>query len=148
MHQMIPNVIHIYADGACSGNPGPGGWGYVMIYNGKTKEASGSDPNTTNNRMELTAVIKALEAIKTPSKIIITTDSNYVVKGMKEWIHGWMRNGWRTSQNKPVLNKELWLRLIELASRHDIQWLWIKGHDGHPYNERADKLATSAIKKA
>lgn len=148
MHQVIPNVIHIYADGACSGNPGPGGWGYVMIYNGKTKEASGSDPNTTNNRMELTAVIKALEAVKTPSKIIVTTDSNYVVKGMKEWIHGWMRNGWRTSQNKPVLNKELWLRLIELASRHDIQWLWIKGHDGHPYNERADKLATSAIKKA
>ena len=138
-------LINIYADGGCRGNPGPGGWGVLMQSGENSKELWGGEPNTTNNRMELTAVIRALEALKRPTAAHIHTDSQYVQKGISLWIHNWKRNGWRTADKKPVKNAELWQRLDELAQTHDLKWLWVKGHAGHPGNERADALANRGI---
>lgn len=139
--------VEIFADGACSGNPGAGGFGALLRYGDKYKELSGCEKMTTNNRMELMGVISALEALKMPSKVKVTTDSNYIVKGMNEWIDGWIRKGWKNSQKKDVLNRDLWERLLSAAKPHDIEWHWIKGHNGHEENERCDYLATEAIKK-
>jgi ribonuclease HI len=139
--------IEIYTDGACSGNPGPGGYGALLKYGGETKEISGFSPMTTNNRMELTAVIKALEMLKRPCLVRITTDSTYVVKGMTEWLPGWIKRNWKNAQKKPVANRDLWERLLALSRGHRIQWQWIKGHDGHPDNERCDRLAREAIER-
>jgi ribonuclease HI len=138
-------VVEIFTDGACRGNPGPGGWGAILRFNGVEKELSGGEAATTNNRMELTAVIRALEALRQPSKARVYTDSQYVQKGIKEWIHGWKRNGWKTSDKKDVKNKDLWIELDELRKRHEIEWHWVKGHAGHPENERADALANMGI---
>ncbi|MDI6801687.1 MAG: ribonuclease HI [Thermodesulfovibrionales bacterium] len=140
-------LVEIYADGACSGNPGVGGFGAILRSGEKEKELSGCDMMTTNNRMELLAVIAAMEALKNPCKITITTDSNYVIKGMTEWITGWIKNKWKNSQKKDVLNRDLWERLLKASSSHEVKWVWIKGHIGHPENERCDKLAKAAIKK-
>lgn len=138
-------AVKIYTDGACKGNPGPGGWGAILQYGSSRKELKGYAPNTTNNIMELTAVIQALKALKEPCDVDITTDSTYVKQGISEWIHKWKRNGWRTSTKKPVKNKELWQQLDQGAQRHHITWHWVKGHSGHPQNERADELANEAI---
>ena len=138
-------LINIYADGGCRGNPGPGGWGVLMQSGENSKELWGGEANTTNNRMELTAVIRALEALKRPTAAHIHTDSQYVQKGISQWIHNWKRNGWRTADKKPVKNAELWQRLDELSQTHDLKWLWVKGHAGHPGNERADALANRGI---
>ncbi|MBI5816448.1 MAG: ribonuclease HI [Nitrospinae bacterium] len=137
--------VQVYCDGACRGNPGPGGWGALLLHGDKEKELYGFKPHTTNNEMELTAAIEALKALTRHCDVTITTDSNYVVKGMKEWIHGWKKNNWRTSGKQPVKNQELWKALDEAASRHNVKWHWIKGHAGHPENERADKLANKGI---
>lgn len=139
--------VEIYADGACSGNPGVGGFGAVLKSGGKLKELSGRDPMTTNNRMELMGVIFALEALKKPCKVRVTTDSTYVMKGMTEWIGTWIRNNWRNSQKKEVLNRDLWERLLKAAGPHEVDWSWIKGHNGHIENERCDFLAREEIKK-
>jgi ribonuclease HI len=133
--------VVIYTDGACSGNPGPGGWGAVLRWNGTTRELHGGEPATTNNRMELMAAIQALEALTRPAKVILYTDSKYVHDGITKWIHGWERNGWKTSAKQPVKNEDLWRRLAEARKRHDIEWRWLKGHAGDPGNERADELA-------
>jgi ribonuclease HI len=138
-------LVEIYTDGACRGNPGPGGWGAILRFKGQEKELFGGEAATTNNRMELTAVIRALEALKQPSRAGVYTDSQYVQKGIKEWIHGWKRNGWKTSDKKDVKNKDLWIELDELRKKHDIEWHWVKGHAGHPENERADTLANKGI---
>jgi ribonuclease HI len=138
-------VIYIFTDGACRGNPGPGGWGAILRANGKEKELWGGEAGTTNNRMEMTAVIRALEALKRPSRARVFTDSQYVQKGISEWVRGWKRNGWRTADKKPVKNVDLWTRLDELAALHDIEWHWVKGHAGHVENERADRLANQGI---
>ena len=138
-------LINIYADGGCRGNPGPGGWGVLMQSGENSKELWGGEANTTNNRMELTAVIRALEALKRPTAAHIHTDSQYVQKGISQWIHNWKRNGWRTADKKPVKNAELWQRLDELTKTHELKWLWVKGHAGHPGNERADALANRGI---
>ncbi|HEX6690801.1 MAG TPA: ribonuclease HI [Burkholderiales bacterium] len=138
-------VVEIYTDGACRYNPGPGGWGAVLRFGNVEKEIFGGEASTTNNKMELTAVIKALEALKQPSKVHVFTDSQYVQKGIQEWIHGWKRNGWKTAAKEPVKNKELWIELDEQRKRHDIEWHWVKGHAGHPENERADALANKGI---
>ena len=137
--------IIIYTDGACRGNPGPGGWGALLQAGPHEKALCGGDAHTTNNRMELTAVIRALQALKRPSAVQIHTDSQYVQKGISQWIHNWKRNGWRTADKKPVKNAELWQRLDELAQTHELKWLWVKGHAGHPGNERADQLANRGI---
>ena len=137
--------VRIYTDGACKGNPGKGGWGALLEYNGKIKEINGYSRETTNNMMELTAVIKSLEILNRPCNIIITTDSQYVKNGITQWIHNWKKNGWKTANKKPVKNKGLWLHLDKAISEHKIQWEWIKGHSGHPQNERADELANLAI---
>jgi ribonuclease HI len=137
--------VTIYADGGCRGNPGPGGWGVVLQSGGIEKELWGGEPHTTNNRMELTAVIRALEALKRPTATQVHTDSQYVQKGINEWIHNWKRNGWRTADKKPVKNADLWQILDGLARQHEIEWLWVKGHAGHPGNERADRLANRGI---
>ena len=137
--------VEIFTDGACKGNPGPGGWGAVLNYQEHTKEICGSSPDTTNNIMELTAVIKALKVLKEPCSVIITTDSNYVKDGITDWINNWKKNGWKTANKKPVKNKEIWMKLDKLSSEHDIEWRWVKGHSGHPENERADELASAAI---
>ncbi len=142
---MTEGVVEIYSDGACRGNPGPGGWGAILRFNGTEKELFGGEPATTNNKMELTAVIRALEALTRPSKVHVYTDSQYVQKGIKEWIHGWKRNGWKTAAKEPVKNKELWIELDELRKKHEIEWHWVKGHAGHPENERADALANKGI---
>lgn len=139
-----PSVI-IYTDGACSGNPGPGGWGATLMSGDHRKELSGGEPQTTNNRMELMAAIMALEALKRESNIELHTDSNYVKNGITQWIHSWKRNGWRTADKKPVKNAELWQRLDELRQRHNVDWRWIKGHAGHVENERADELARQGM---
>lgn len=139
--------IEIYTDGACSGNPGPGGWGAVLRWNGHEKELSGGEPATTNNRMEMMAVIKALEAIKKPSTIDLYTDSKYVMQGVNEWLEGWKARGWKSASKKPVKNQDLWQRIDSLIQNHNVKFHWVKGHAGHPENERADKLATSAIPK-
>ncbi len=139
-----PPVV-IYTDGACSGNPGPGGWGAILTYGDKSKEISGGEANTTNNRMELLAAISALDALKKPSRVELHTDSQYVMKGITQWIHGWKKNGWKTADKKPVKNAELWQRLDEARRRHEIDWRWVKGHAGHEQNERADELARMAM---
>ena len=138
-------TIEIYADGACKGNPGPGGWGAWLAYDGLEKELCGGEPLTTNNRMELTAVIRALEALKRPLKVRVHTDSVYVQKGISEWIHGWKVRGWRTSDKKPVKNDDLWRELDTLAQQHQIEWIWVKGHAGNAGNERADALANKGV---
>ncbi|HEX8256230.1 MAG TPA: ribonuclease HI [Allosphingosinicella sp.] len=140
---VLPKV-EIFTDGACKGNPGPGGWGAVIRSGAREKELSGGEPVTTNNRMELLAAISALEALKRPCEVVLTTDSNYVRDGITKWIHGWQRNGWRTSDKKPVKNEELWRALVAAAAPHRIDWRWVKGHAGHSENERADKLACDA----
>jgi len=137
--------IHIYTDGACRGNPGPGGWGAILIYETYRKEIKGGSLLTTNNIMELTAVIEALSILKFSSNIVLTTDSNYVKNGITKWIHNWKAKGWKTANKKPVKNKELWLKLDNLSSDHTIDWQWVKGHSGHPENERADLLANQGI---
>ncbi|MBY8826708.1 ribonuclease HI [Hephaestia mangrovi] len=136
--------VEIATDGACKGNPGPGGWGAVIRAGGHEKELSGGDPMTTNNRMELTAVIEALNALKRPCAVMLSTDSRYVMDGLTKWIHGWRRNGWKTAAKKPVKNADLWQALVEATARHRITWEWVKGHAGHPDNERADRLASDA----
>jgi len=141
----LPSVI-AYTDGACSGNPGPGGWGVVLISGSHRKELSGGEANTTNNRMELTAAIKALEALKKTSRIEIITDSTYVVKGMTEWIHGWKRRGWKRAAGE-LENRELWQKLSELSQSHEVIWKWVRGHAGNELNEVADKLAVKGIPK-
>lgn len=137
--------IEIYTDGACSGNPGPGGWGAILISGAHRKEINGGEEETTNNRMELRAAIEALNALKRPSRVDLWTDSSYVKDGITKWIFGWKRNGWKTAAKKPVKNAELWQQLDDAQTRHDITWHWLKGHAGHPENERADELARQAI---
>ncbi len=146
MPDSLPHV-QLYTDGACSGNPGPGGWAFVLRHpiSGAEKESSGGERTTTNNRMELMAVIRALEALKRPVHARVHTDSRYVQKGISEWIHAWKQRGWRTADRQPVKNVELWRELDELASRHRIEWHWVKGHAGHAENERADALARRGI---
>ena len=139
------SVVKIYTDGACKGNPGVGGWGALLEINGTEKELFGGERLTTNNRMEMLAVIRALEALKRRCTVQLHTDSKYVQQGISEWIHGWKKNGWRTSAKKPVKNDDLWKALDALAQQHDIQWLWVKGHAGHHGNERADELANRGV---
>lgn len=139
------NVVEIYADGACKGNPGPGGWGAWLTYDGKEKTLSGGERLTTNNRMELTAVIRALEALKKPCVVKVYTDSSYVQKGISEWMTGWKARNWRTADKKPVKNDDLWKMLDVLANQHQIQWIWVKGHAGNLGNERADALANEGV---
>lgn len=139
--------VRLYTDGACKGNPGPGGWGALLQYRGVEKELWGGEPHTTNNRMELTAVIEGLKALKKPSRVRIVTDSQYVKNGMQQWIHNWKRNGWRTAGRKPVKNAELWQELDRLVNLHQVEWEWVRGHSGHPENERADQLANRAIEE-
>jgi len=134
-------TVEIFTDGACSGNPGPGGWGALLRYNGKVKELSGGEAQTTNNRMELKAAIEALSALKQPCRVELYTDSNYVKDGISGWIAGWKRNGWKTAAKQPVKNAELWQALDAARQRHDVHWHWVRGHAGHPENERADELA-------
>jgi len=140
--------VVIYTDGACSRNPGPGGWGAVLQWQGKERELYGSDQLTTNNRMELMAAIQALEALRRPSTVSLHTDSKYLLDGITKWIEGWQRNGWKTAAKKPVKNDDLWRRLIEAMRPHDITWEWVKGHAGDPGNERADALARRGIEDA
>jgi ribonuclease HI len=134
-------IVEIYTDGACKGNPGAGGWGALLTRGGKTRELHGGEALTTNNRMELTAVIRALEALRPGSQVRLHTDSQYVQLGISGWINKWKKNGWRTADKKPVKNEDLWRRLDELAAQHDVEWLWVRGHDGNAGNERADELA-------
>jgi ribonuclease HI len=141
----VPATVHIYTDGACKGNPGPGGWGALLKWNGEERELFGGEPSTTNNRMEMMAVIEALGALKRPSKVLLHTDSIYVMKGITEWIHGWKRKNWRTASKEPVKNVDLWQALDALVARHDIEWKWVKGHSGHDGNERADRLANQGV---
>lgn len=138
--------VEIFTDGACSGNPGPGGWGAMLRAGTHVREISGSEPETTNNRMELMAAIEALRALTKPCRVRLTTDSQYVKGGITGWIHGWKRNGWKTADKKPVKNVELWQALDEAARPHEIEWAWVKGHAGHAENERCDELAREAIK--
>ncbi|MEJ2515492.1 MAG: ribonuclease HI [Gammaproteobacteria bacterium] len=137
--------VEAYTDGACRGNPGPGGWGAILRHADREKLLKGGEALTTNNRMELTAAIRALEALKRPCRVELYTDSQYLRLGITQWLAGWKRNGWRTSGKKPVKNQDLWLELDAAAARHDVQWHWVKGHSGHPENERADALANEAI---
>jgi ribonuclease HI len=141
-------LIDIYSDGACKGNPGPGGWGALLVSGGHRKEICGGERDTTNNRMEMTAVIRALEQIKRPSRVRVHTDSQYVQKGVSEWMAGWKRRNWRTAGGKPVKNQDLWQALDTLGSTHTIEWKWVKGHAGHPENERADALANRGVLQA
>jgi ribonuclease HI len=145
---MTEGAVEIYADGACRGNPGPGGWGVLLRSGGRERELCGGEAQTTNNRMELTAVIEGLRALRRRSRVRVYTDSQYVQKGISEWIHGWKRRGWRTADRKPVKNEDLWRRLDEVARAHEVQWHWVKGHAGHPGNERADLLANRGIDEA
>ncbi len=140
-------LVEIFTDGACSGNPGVGGYGVILRSGQRERELSGCDQMTTNNRMELTAAIKGIEALKRPCTVKLVTDSNYVVRGMTSWIFNWMKNNWKNSQKQEVLNRDLWERLFDLSKPHDIQWIWVKGHNEHAENERCDKLARLAIKK-
>ncbi|MBA4275081.1 MAG: ribonuclease HI [Alphaproteobacteria bacterium] len=137
-------TVVIYTDGACLGNPGPGGWGALLIYGNTEKEISGNEAHTTNNRMELMAAIAALQQLKTPCSITLYTDSTYVMKGMSEWIKGWIAKGWKTADKKPVKNADLWQQLLDAALQHKVQWKWVKAHNGHPENERVDMLARNA----
>ncbi|MDH3318705.1 MAG: ribonuclease HI [Betaproteobacteria bacterium] len=142
---MTDATVEVYADGACKGNPGPGGWGVLLRVAGRERELHGGEPATTNNRMELTAVIRALESLDGRARVRLYTDSQYVQKGITEWIHDWKRRGWRTADRKPVKNVDLWMRLDELAGGHEVEWHWVRGHSGHPENERADALANKGI---
>ena len=139
-----PQLVEIATDGACKGNPGPGGWGALLRFGGHEKELSGSETLTTNNRMELTAAIEALRILTRPCKVKLSTDSKYVMDGLTRWIHGWRKNGWRTADKKPVKNVELWQALFAETQKHDIEWIWVKGHAGNADNERVDKLASDA----
>lgn len=139
------SIVEVFTDGACRGNPGPGGWGAVLRYNGREKDIYGGEAQTTNNRMELMAAIKALESLRRPCRVVLTTDSQYLRKGITEWMPSWKRRGWRTADKKPVKNVELWQRLDELAQRHDVDWRWVRGHSGHAENERADVLANRGV---
>ncbi|MBW0144834.1 ribonuclease HI [Sphingomicrobium clamense] len=143
---MQGDKVEIFTDGSCKGNPGPGGWGAVLRWNGEERELSGGDIETTNNRMELMAAIEALNALKRPCTVEVTTDSVYVRDGITKWIHGWKKNGWKNAAKKPVKNADLWMALEEAAARHHVTWHWVKGHAGHPENERADELATAQAK--
>ena len=136
--------LDIFTDGACKGHPGPGGWGAVIRYGKHEKEISGGDPDTTNNRMELSATIQALKILIEPCEVKLHTDSRYVIDGITKWIHGWQRNGWKNASKQPVSNIDLWHDLIEATARHQVEWIWVKGHNGHPENERADRLASDA----
>ena len=142
------HMVVIHTDGGCSGNPGPGGWGAILQWRGYEKELSGFEVETTNNRMELMAAISALESLKRPMYVQLVTDSNYVKNGITQWIRNWKAKGWKTADKKPVKNRDLWERLDQAIERHDIDWRWIKGHAGHELNERADQLATEAVRKA
>ncbi len=137
--------VDIFTDGACSGNPGPGGWGAILRYNGVEKELSGGAPESTNNRMEMMAAIAALEALKRPARVRLHTDSTYLKDGITKWIHAWKARGWKTASKKPVKNQDLWRRLETALEPHHVEWFWVKGHAGHPENERADELARAAI---
>lgn len=140
--------VEIYTDGACSGNPGMGGWGAILVYNGREKEICGSEAQTTNNRMELTAVIEALKALKEPCSVTLTTDSKYVCDAInQEWVYNWKRNGWRKADKKPALNVDLWEELLALLEKHNVKFVWVKGHNGNAYNERCDKLAVNEYLK-
>ena len=145
MKRDAPRTCHIYTDGACKGNPGPGGWGAVLEYDGEEREIYGGERATTNNRMELTAVIEALNALKRPCRILLHTDSQYVQKGITEWIGGWKARGWRTAAKEPVKNVDLWKKLDEAIGEHQIEWIWVRGHSGHDGNERADALANKGV---
>ena len=138
---MSDEAVELFTDGACKGNPGPGGWGVLMRYKGQERELSGGDPDTTNNRMELMAAIEGLNALTRPCRVIVSTDSSYVKDGITKWIFGWQRNGWRTADRKPVKNADLWQALLAATARHQVEWRWVKGHSGHPENDRADALA-------
>ena len=138
-------VVDIYTDGACSGNPGPGGWGALLLWDGREREIKGGAPATTNNRMELTAAIEALDALKRPMTVRLHTDSTYVRDGITKWLKNWKANGWKTASRKPVKNVDLWQRLEAAAARHDVEWFWVRGHAGHPENERADELARQGM---
>ncbi|NVK39704.1 MAG: ribonuclease HI [Oceanospirillaceae bacterium] len=140
-------TVEIFTDGACKGNPGPGGWGAVMRYGEQEKQLFGGEANTTNNRMELMAAIEALAALTRPCKVRLTTDSQYVRKGITEWLRNWKRNGWKTASKQPVKNADLWKRLDEEVARHDVEWHWVKGHSGHPENELADALANKGVEQ-
>jgi ribonuclease HI len=137
-------LVEVATDGACKGNPGPGGWGALLRFGDREKEMSGAENPSTNNRMELMAAIRALEALKRPCRVKLSTDSRYVMDGLTKWIHGWRKNGWKTADRKPVKNADLWQQLLDAAAPHRIDWVWVKGHAGHPDNERADKLASDA----
>ncbi len=141
---MSSDVVEIFTDGACSGNPGPGGWAAILRFRDEQKELTGGERETTNNRMEMMAAIAALEALKRPAQVEITTDSTYVKDGITRWIHGWKKNGWKTSAKKPVKNQDLWQRLDQALEPHQVEWHWVRGHEGHPENERADALARQA----
>ena len=136
--------VNVYTDGACRGNPGRGGWGAVLVYQSVERELSGGDPNTTNNRMELTAAIEALSALKEPCEVTLTSDSKYMIDAIsKGWVYSWRSNGWKKADRSPALNVDLWEKLLALLQTHRVEFVWVKGHDGHPYNERCDKLATA-----
>lgn len=139
------SVVELFSDGGCRGNPGPGGWGTILRWGGHERELNGYAEHTTNNRMELMAVIAGLEALRRPAQVQVTTDSQYVRNGMTQWIQGWLRNGWKTAAKKPVQNADLWQRLLEAAKPHEIEWHWVRGHQGHAENERADALANAAM---
>ncbi|MDY0135643.1 MAG: ribonuclease HI [Thiomicrospira sp.] len=138
-------VVEVFTDGGCRGNPGPGGWGVLLRYNGQEKTLNGAEPDTTNNRMELMAAIQAFEALKRPCRVSITTDSQYVKNGVTQWMAGWKKKGWKTANNQPVKNQDLWQRLERAMTVHQVDWHWVKGHSGHPENERVDELANLAI---
>jgi len=139
------DTVVVYTDGACSGNPGPGGWGAILQFGDKEKEISGGEKNTTNNRMELMAAISALNTLKRSCPVKVYTDSSYVKDGITKWIHGWKKNGWKTAARKPVKNAELWQQLLDALASHEVEWHWVKGHAGHPENERADELARKGM---
>ena len=140
-------IVTLFSDGSCLDNPGPGGWGVLLRYGRHEKELCGGEADTTNNRMELTAVIRGLEALNRPCQVTIHTDSQYVKNGMESWIHGWKKNGWKTAAKKPVKNDDLWKELDSLVQQHDVRWTWVKGHAGHPENEKADELANQGAAK-
>jgi ribonuclease HI len=144
----VTDGVEIFTDGACKGNPGPGGWGAVIRYGAHEKELSGAEAETTNNRMELAAAIEGLNALTRSCRVTLHTDSKYVMDGITKWIHGWRRNGWRTADKNPVKNADLWQALEAATARHQVEWRWVKGHAGHPENERADKLASDAARTA
>jgi len=148
MKELSPNsIVEIFTDGACKGNPGPGGWAAILRFGSHEKTVTGVDPATTNNRMEIMAAIKALEALKRPCSVRISTDSKYLILGITEWLKSWKARNWKTSQNKPVKNEDLWRRLDGLNSKHKVEWIWVQGHFGHPENEQADQLARNALRE-